>query len=103
MARRKRTIQNIIAQHDRAIKSLLEREDQKQDVAGVPSIGKYTTSQLRAYDKVNTRMSRPEFASRKMDKRFTQINVAAENQIKKLREQGRVARAARKAQGLSAG
>ena len=103
MPRQKRTITNIKAQRKRAMDSLLERESQKQDVAGVPSIGKYITSQLKAYDNVKTKRSRAEFANRKMDKRFNQILFAADNEIKKLQEQGRVARAARKAQGLSAG
>lgn len=108
MARRPKTIKNIIAQRDRALGSIREErkygDDPKPRNVYVQGQRRVFWSQSPTGSDKRYRVNTPgEFAARKYNKRVRQINQAAENEINKIQKSGRDARAARKAQGLSAG
>ena len=99
----RKSIKKILEQRDRAIRSLNERRDYKvgNDTA---TINAYIKSQKDAYVRNGgLSLNSTLFAVDKSNKRRDQIYKAAENEIAKLQKQGKVARAARKAQGLSVG
>lgn len=109
MPRARRTIKNITAQRDRALTSIREEraynpnDTQPRNVYVMGQRRTYWTQEPQGSDKRYKAGTPGEFAARKYNKRVRQINQAAENEISKLQKQGKDYRAARKAQGLSAG
>ena len=96
----RKSIKQIRAQFDRAIRSLNE---------GGAADNKYMNSQVRAYVRNNSGLGEShmvraiDYAGNQYRKRGTQLVDAANKLMEQTRQKGRDARAARKAQGLSAG